>query len=112
MSKVFSVVQVFSFKDKEIPAHFTFEVPVNGDYYFIQDTDDVFLYIEGSVKADTVKVDGLVIAEGDDIPADYETQTILSALIEEEFVWFIISTKSSVPAKNATQQQNSWKKKF
>lgn len=112
MPKVFSVIPIFSFKDKEIPAQFTFDVPVDGDYYFIQDTDDVFLYIEGSIGDDTVKVEGLVIGEGDDIPANYTTQTIVNALIEEEIVWFIVSTKQVASAKSATKPQSSWKKKF
>jgi hypothetical protein len=112
MTKLFSIVPIFSFKDKEIPAHFTFDVPTDGDYYFIQDGEDVFLYIEGSVNVDTVKVDGLVIGEGDDIPTDYETQTILAASLEEELVWFIVSTKQLASVKNVTKSQNSWKKKF
>lgn len=112
MPRIFSVVQIFTFKDEEIPAQFTFDVPVNGDYYFIQDGEDVFLYIEGRTDADTIKVEGRIIVEGDEIPDHYEVQTILAALIEEEITWVTVVTNKPASALTAKSQANAWKKKF
>lgn len=108
MPKIFSVTKVFTFRDEEIPAQFTFDVPVKGDYYFIQDSDEVFLYIEGRVDADTKKVEGRIISEGDEIPDHFETQTVLCTLIEEELTWLSVVTKEHVTVTTA----NEWKKKF
>jgi len=108
MPRIFSVTNLFTFKDEEIPAQFTFDVPVKGDYYFIQDGEEVFLYIEGRTEADTFKVEGRLVAEGDDIPDQFETQTILCALHEEELIWYTVATKEHVTVTNA----NEWKKKF
>lgn len=112
MPKLFSVIHLFSFKDEEVPAQFTFDVPVKGEFYFIQDNEEVFLYIEGRTDVDTIKVEGQLISEGADIPDDYETQTVLGALIEEELVWFIIATKSLARVAPVLTQNNTWKKKF
>lgn len=112
MPKVFSVVHLFSFKDEEIPQQFTFDVPEKGEFYFIQDGEEVFLYIEGRTNADTIKVEGQIFTEGDEIPDAFETQSILGALIEEEAVWFIVATKKPVHAKIVQNVANTWKKKF
>jgi len=112
MPRIFSVIQVFTFRDEEIPAEFTFDVPVDGDYYFIQDGEDVFLYIEGRTDADTIKVEGRTIIEGDEIPDHYEVQAILAALIEEEVTWVTIVTNKPASALTAKSQANTWKKKF
>jgi hypothetical protein len=112
MPRIFSVIQVFTFRDEEIPAEFTFDVPVDGDYYFIQDGEDVFLYIEGRTDADTIKVEGRTIIEGDEIPDRYEVQAILAALIEEEVTWVTIVTNKPASALTAKSQANTWKKKF
>ena len=112
MPRIFSVTHLFTFRDEEIPAHFTFEVPAKGDYYFIQDGEDVFMYLEGRTDDDTIKVEGLVISEGAAIPDDFETQTVLAALIEEELVWLTVATKKPVSVADVTKQANTWKKKF
>ena len=112
MPRIFSVTHLFTFRDEEIPAQFTFEVPAKGDYYFIQDGEDVFMYLEGRTDDDTIKVEGLVISEGAAIPDDFETQTVLAALIEEELVWLTVATKKPVSVADVTKQANTWKKKF
>jgi hypothetical protein len=112
MPRIFSVTQIFTFRDEEIPAQFVFNVPVNGDYYFIQDGEDVFLYIEGRTDADTIKVEGRIIIEGDEIPDRYEVQTILAALIEEEITWATVVTDKPASALTAKSQANAWRKKF
>jgi hypothetical protein len=106
------MVHLFSFKDEEIPQLFNFDAPAKGEFYFIQDGEDVFLYIEGRTEDDTIKVEGQIITEGDEIPDDYETQTVLGTLIEENLVWFIVTTKSPVHAKIVQNVANAWKKKF
>jgi len=112
MPKTFSVVHLFTFKDEEIPAHFTFDVPVGGDYYFTQEGDDVFMYIEGRTEAATIQVEGQVIPEGSEIPDDFETQSILGTLIDEELTWLIIVTKMSANVNPVKKLVNEWKKKF
>lgn len=112
MPRIFSVTPILNFNDKELPAHFTFDVPIKGNYYFVQDSDEVFLYIEGRTEADTITVEGKLILEGDDIPDQYITQLVLSFLLEEEIVWATIVTKNPVSAGTAMTGSNHWKKKF
>jgi len=112
MPNIFSVTHLFSFKDEEIPAQFIFDMPAKGDYYFIQDGDDVFLYIEGRTDADTIKVEGRIVVEGDEIPDQFETQTILATLIEEELTWVTVVTKRPASVATALSKANGWKKKF
>jgi|LauGreDrversion4_2_1035121.scaffolds.fasta_scaffold1249428_1 hypothetical protein len=115
MPRIFSVTHLFTFRDEEIPAQFTFDIPAKGDYFFIQDGEDVFMYIEGRTDDDTIKVEGLVISEGAAIPDDFETQTVLAALIEEELVWLTVVTKEPVRVPDVSKKPtvwDAWKKKF
>lgn len=112
MPKIFSVVHLFTFKDEEIPAHFTFDVPVGGDYYFIQEGEDVFMYIEGRTEVATIQVEGQILSEGVEIPDNYETQTILGTIIDEELTWLIVVTKMSAHVNPVKNPLNEWRKKF
>lgn len=111
MPKVFTVTKIFSFTDDEIPAEFTFQIPQNGDYEFIQDEEHVYVYIEGDIDEDVKRVEARLLVEGDAIPDGFRSKNILAAYTEEgDVTWALIVVKSETT--KSLQKSNSWKKTF
>lgn len=110
MTRKFTVTRLFSLEDEEIPEDFSFDVPVGGDFQFLQESNDIFLYCDGDTTAVTTKVLGKLVVEGDEIPPDYTMHAILASLIEDELTWITITIKEVQPLLQ--KKVLTWKKKF
>jgi hypothetical protein len=110
MPKKFTVTHLFCLESAELPFEFSFDVPINGHFQFVQEDNDVFLYCEGDTTAVTTKVEGRLVIEGDEIPPEFTLHAILALLTEDELGWLTIHIKEVQPLIQRTV--TSWKKKF
>lgn len=120
--RIFNVTKIHSISPEEIPGKFTFEVPIGGTFYFTQDEEHLYLYLEGDTKAPLEKVEALMIQEGEEIPAGYTTEFI--ALLgygvygedEDETnavpIWAVVVVKDKQVTKGQQTVGQEWKKKF
>lgn len=119
--KTFFVRKVHSISPEEIPGKFTFEIPIGGTFYFTQDEENLYLYIEGKTEAALETIEAIMITEGEEIPAGYTTEFI--ALLgygvfeeeqteaEAEPIWAIVAVKDKVKGSSSSNT-SEWKKKF
>lgn len=120
--KTFFVRKVHSISPEEIPGRFTFEIPVGGMYYFTQDEENLYLYVEGSTEASLESVEAIMVTEGEEIPAGYTTEFVALlgyGVFEEdqteadaEPIWAIVAVKNKPAAKVPLPASSEWKKKF
>jgi hypothetical protein len=118
------VTKVHPISVEEIPGKFIFDVPIGGSFYFTQDDENLFLYLEGDTEAPIEKVEAIMVQEGEEIPKGYTVEFLAHlgyALVEEEdgstsdigeAVWAVVAVKDRVVTVGQETKKNSWKKTF
>jgi hypothetical protein len=122
--KVFNVTRVHTISPEEIPGKFVFDVPIGGEFYFTQDEDYLYLYLQGDTEAPVEQVEGIMLQEGEEIPPGYTVDFLAHlgyALVEEEDgstsdtgepVWAVVAIKDRIVTVGQETKKNSWKKTF
>lgn len=122
--KIFNVTKVHTISPEEIPGKFIFDCPVNGSYFFTQDEEFLYLYLEGDTNDDIEKVEAIMIQEGEEIPAGHTVVYLAHlgySLVEEEDgstsdmgepVWAVVAVKDNKKQQDKKENPNSWKKSF